>query len=175
MAMSGVQMIAYHLSDEQQIQVTIFGLMRALDYKEQWQGKWEKRNYQTDKQQINFPQLVDQQADALGAELAVARYFNQPFDFGNNNFKNKADVGHNFEVKHTKWKDGSLILRDHDRKEDIAILVTGSMPKYYLCGWIPIAVARRPSQKRNDGAWWIGQQDLHPMGNLVRSMYANQL
>jgi len=168
-------MIRVDLDDESQIAVTIFGLIRALNYKEQWQGKWVKRNYQTDKQQINFPQLVDQQSEALGAELAVARYFKQPIDLSNLYYKNKADVGHNFEVKHTKWKDGSLILRDHDRKEDIAILVTGSMPKYYLCGWIPIAVARRPSQKRNDGAWWIGQQDLHPMGNLVRSMYANQL
>ena len=118
---------------------------------------------------------MDQQSDALGAEVAVAKYFKQPIDLANLNYKTKADVGHNIEVKHTKWKDGSLILRDHDRKEDIAILVTGSMPRYFLCGWIPIAVARRPSQKRNDGAWWIGQQDLHPMGNLVRSMYANQL
>jgi hypothetical protein len=168
-------MIRVDLDDETQIAVTIFGLIRAINYTEQWQGKWAKPNYQTAKQQINFPQLVDQQSDALGAEVAVAKYFKQPIDLSNLNYKTKADVGHNIEVKHTKWKDGSLILRDHDRKEDIAILVTGSMPRYYLCGWIPIAVARRPSQKRNDGAWWIGQQDLHPMGNLVRSMYANQL
>jgi hypothetical protein len=168
-------MIRVDLDDETQISVTIFGLIRAINYTEQWQGKWAKPNYQTAKQQINFPQLVDQQSDALGAEVAVAKYFKQPIDLANLNYKEKADVGHNIEVKHTKWKDGSLILRDHDRKEDIAILVTGSMPRYFLCGWIPIAVARRPSQKRNDGAWWIGQQDLHPMGNLVRSMYANQL
>ena len=168
-------MIRVDLDDETQIAVTIFGLIRAINYTEQWQGKLAKPNYQTAKQQINFPQLVDQQSDALGAEVAVAKYFKQPIDLANLNYKTKADVGHNIEVKHTKWKDGSLILRDHDRKEDIAILVTGSMPRYFLCGWIPIAVARRPSQKRNDGAWWIGQQDLHPMGNLVRSMYANQL
>lgn len=175
MAMSGLQMIRVDIDDESQIAVTIFGLIRALNYKEQWQGKWVKRNYQTDKQQINFPQLVDQQSDALGAELAVAKYFKQPIDLGNLNYKQKADVGHNFEVKHTKWKDGSLILHEYDRKEDIAILVTGSMPRYFICGWIPVSVARRPSHQRSDKSWWIGQQDLHPMANLARSSYANQL
>lgn len=175
MAMSGLQMIRVDLTHEEQINCTIYGLIRATDYIDSWLGRQAKRNFMADKRQINFPQMVDQQSEAIGAELALSKFLKYPFDYGNRNYKNKADVGSNFEVKHTKWKDGSLILYEHDRNQDIAVLVTGSMPFYYICGWIPISMARRPSQRRNDGCWWIGQQDLHPMANLVRSQYADQL
>jgi len=166
-------MIRVDLDNDAQVAITVKGLERALEYRGQWEGKWVKRNYQTDRENLNFPAFVAQQSEAIGAEMAVAKYFGKPVNL--DGYKEKADVGSNIEVKWTKWQDGCLILRDHDRAEDIAVLVTGSMPRYYVCGWIPINVARRPSHKRSDGAWWIGQQDLHPMANLQRSIYANRV
>lgn len=168
-------MIRIDIDKPTQVEITIAGLVRALEYQEQWEGKWERRNYQTDRENLNYPAFVAQQSEALGAEVAVAKYFKKPINLFGHNYKIKADVGKNIEVKHTKWKDGSLILSEYDRKEDIAILVTGSLPRYFVCGWIPVSVARRPSHQRSDGKWWIGQQDLHPMANFHRSIYADQI
>jgi hypothetical protein len=168
-------MILVQLDDERQVEVTIFGLIRAIKYIDQWKGKWHLRNVVSDKQKMNFAQFVDYQSDSLGAEVAVAKYFGKPIDLGNKNFKDEADVGDKLEVKHTPWKDGHLILTDRDRKTDIAILVTGKLPNYYLCGWIPINLARRPQQRRSDGSYWINQSDLHPIGDLIRSSHANKI
>jgi hypothetical protein len=168
-------MIPIQIDNATQVAITKAGLRRAIDYIPQWEGVTAKRNYQNDRERLNFPAFVMQQSEAFGAELAVAKYFRKPIDLAADNFKLKADVGNNIEVKWTKWQNGSLILSKLDRKEDVAILVTGSMPKYWICGWIPVAVARRPSHQRSDGSWWIGQQDLHPMANFSRSIYANQI
>ena len=168
-------MIPINFDNATQVAVTAAGLKRAINYIPQWEGVTAKRNYQHDRERLNFPAFVMQQSEALGAEVAVAKYFRKPIDIDNLNFKQGADVGNNIEVKWTKWQDGSLILTELDRKEDIAILVTGTMPKYYVCGWIPVAIARRPSHQRSDGTWWIGQHDLHPMANFSRSIYANQI
>ena len=159
------------LTNEEQIAITEAGLQRAIRYKPQWEGRTFKRNYQHDREQLNFAQFVVQQSEAIAAEVAVSKYFRQPIDLANINYKEKADVGHNIEVKWTKWLDGSLILTELDRKEDIAILVTGSMPKLKVCGWIPIVMAKRNKQQRSDGSWWISQHDLHPMADFSRSIY----
>lgn len=160
------------LTEQEQIAITQAGLERALRYTPQWLGMTKKRNYQHDREQLNFANFVVQQSQAIAAEVAVSKYFRQPIDLKNVNYKNKADVGHNIEVKWTKWLDGSLILTELDRKEDIAILVTGSMPKLKVCGWIPIVMAQRNKQQRSDGSWWIAQHDLHPMADFSRSIYA---
>ena len=160
------------MTNDDQIKLTQKGLERAIRYIPQWEGVTVKRNYQHDRESLNFAEFVVQQTEALAAEWLVSQYFKTPLDLDNLNFKDKADVGHNFEVKHTKWIDGSLILTERDRKEDIAILVTGKMPKLRICGWIPIAMAKRNKQQRSDGSWWISQADLHPMADFHRSIYA---
>jgi hypothetical protein len=167
--------ILVQLDDERQVEVTIFGLIRAIKYIDQWQGKWHRRNHASDKKNMNFVEFVDQQTNALGAELAVAKYFGKPIELSNEHYKDEADVWDKLEVKHTSWKDGHLILHDYDRATDIAILVTGTMPKYYLCGWIPINLARRPQQRRSDGSYWINQSDLHPMVDYARSSHATKI
>lgn len=115
---------------------------------------------------------VARDAEAAGAEIAFAKYlgivgFQLTFD----TFKSKADVGSKYEVKWSHWEDGSLILTERDREQDIAILVTGIAPNLYICGWIPVAVARPERRRRSDNSWWIGQQDLHPIENLRRSSH----
>ena len=126
-------------------------------------------------QKMSWHNAVARDAEAVGAEIALARWlgvadFVPTFD----TCKNQADVGSRYEGKWSHWQDGSLILTERDRETDIAVLVTGTAPKLYLCGWIPIGMARRPRQQRSDGSWWIGQKDLHPMENLRRSIHGEQ-
>lgn len=161
----------YMMTNDEQYQMLVYGLMRANRYRPQFEGRTQKRNYQHDRANLNWVQFVSQQTHALAAEWLVAKYLNQPFDFENRNYKDEADVGSKFEVKHTQWIDGNLILTEADRKEDIAILVTGTMPILRICGWIPVSIAKRDKQRRSDGSWWINQDDLHPMENLSRSIY----
>lgn len=124
-------------------------------------------------QKLSFHDNIARDAEAAGAEIVFARWLGvDNFKLSVDTFKNQADVGSRFEVKWTHWEEGALILTDRDRKEDIAVLVTGRAPNLYLCGWIPVNVARRDKQRRSDGSYWIGQQDLHPMENLRNSIYA---
>ena len=163
------------LDIDEQVAIAHGGYERAVRYLPQWEGKTKKRNYQHDREQLTFVEFVAQQTEALGAEVAVAKYFKRPFSITNLNYKDLADVGNNIEVKWTRWRQGSLILTALDRKEDIAILVTGMMPVYFITGWIPVAMARRHQQMRSDGTWWISQADLQPMLHFHRSIYGQNL
>jgi hypothetical protein len=55
---------------------------------------------------------------------------------------------------------------------DVAILVTGKHPDYYIAGWIPVAMAKRDRYKKSDqDSWWIGVNGLQPIENLRRSIH----
>jgi len=124
-------------------------------------------------QKLNLHDGIARDAEAIGAEMIVAQYFGlKNFEPTVGGFKLHADIGGNCEVKWTSYKDGHLLLSDRDRDSDIAILVTGKSPVYYLAGWVSIKAAKRPTRKRSDGAYWINQSDLNPMADLARSMYA---
>jgi hypothetical protein len=112
-------------------------------------------------------------AESIGAEYAVAKYFGiADFSAADSRFKRTADVGSIIEVKWTKYDSGSLIIYDTDRSTDIAILVTGKSPNYYLKGWIPIAVAKNQKWRRRDQpTYWVEQYHLHPIENLRRSSH----
>jgi hypothetical protein len=155
-------MIRIVLTPDEQVEAHKIGLYRATTGNQSFNTQ----------QVVSFHENIARDAEAVGAEMAVARYFRIP-DFVPtlDGFKTLADIGTNIEVKWTKWKDGHLILRERDRKEDVAVLVTGTSPVYYVVGWIPISVARRPQTQRSDGSWWINQSDLHPMENFLRSSY----
>jgi hypothetical protein len=123
-------------------------------------------------QKVNFFESIARDGEAAGAELALAQYFGlDDFELSVNTFKNQADLGSRIECKWTRWQDGHLIIKESDRNQDIAVLVVGQSPTYYVVGWIPIAIARRPQAQRSDGSWWINQSDLHPMENFLRSSY----
>jgi len=123
-------------------------------------------------QKVNMHESIARNAEAIGAEMCVAKYFGiKGFEPTVNGFKLHADLGANIEVKWTKWRDGNLILTSRDRDSDIAILVTGHSPEYYLCGWTYIRTARRPARQRGDGSYWINQSDLMPIEDLVRVIH----
>lgn len=120
-----------------------------------------------------FDYLVES-AEAIGSEWVVAKYFNLPFDPYENKFKVKADVGNAIEVRWTKYVAGQLIIHEYDRPNDIAVLVTGQAPHYFIAGWIPIAMAQRPKYRHSKQPnWWVTQINLQPIENLRRSTYGH--
>ena len=121
----------------------------------------------------NIHESIRRTAEALGAEIAAARYFGIPhFKLELDKFKLRADLFNRIEVKHTKWLDGHLIIRERDRVEDLAVLVVGESPVYYVKGWIPIRAAKTSRFKNDkDNSWWVSQHNLNSMENLKESTY----
>ena len=161
------------LDQSEVIKQAEIGLIRAIRYMPQFLGITEKRNYQHDKERMSFPEFVLQQSEAIGAEIAVAKHFGTPIEnLANTNYKTLADVGANIEVKWTRWNLGHLIVSDLDRPEDIAVLVVGKSPNYRIAGWIPVAVAKKPRYRQDrTKSWWITQDSLQPIENLLESPY----
>ena len=118
-----------------------------------------------------FEYLVES-AEAIGSEWVVAKYLDLPFNPYENKYKIKADVGSHFEVRWTKYVAGHLVVHEYDRPNDVAILVTGESPNYFIAGWIPIAMAKRTKYRHSKQPnWWVTQINLQPIENLRRSNY----
>ena len=122
----------------------------------------------------NLHELIAQYAEALGAEWIVAKYLGADYDPFVSKHKEAADVASNFEVRWTKYVAGQLIVHEYDRANDIAILVTGQAPHYFIAGWIPIAMAQRPKYRHSKQPnWWVTQINLQPIENLRKSNYGH--
>jgi hypothetical protein len=115
-----------------------------------------------------------QMAESIAAEWVVAKYFELPFDPFEDKYKVKADVGAAIEVRWTKYELGQLIVYESDRVNDIAVLVTGEAPNFYIAGWIPVSMAQRPKYRHSkQPTWWVTQINLQPIENLRRSNYGH--
>jgi hypothetical protein len=135
---------------------------------------WQTRegSYTKDK---TLHDLIAQDAQSIGSEWVVAKYLGLPFNPYEQKGKHKADVGSHFEVRWTKYVAGQLIIHEYDRTDDVAILVTGESPHYFIAGWIPIAMAKRPKYRHTKQPnWWVTQINLQPIENLRRSNYGNR-
>jgi hypothetical protein len=122
---------------------------------------------------LNNYERVTEYAESLGAEMVVARYFNLDYDVNVSNGKRNADVGKGIEVKWTSYINGSLIVYPNDRVDDVAVLVVGRSPEYYIVGWLPVKQAMQKQFKNSQqDSWWVNQDSLNPIGDLVRSSYA---
>jgi hypothetical protein len=161
-------MIMVRLSRQDEIIAATAGLERESRYGSNPKFKGNKGN---------FHHAVTIHSEAVGAEIAAARYFGiTDFVPTVNTFKNEPDIrlgGLGIEVKQTSHKAGHLIITDDDRDTDVAVLVVGESPTYYVVGWIPVSVAKKPRYKASDGTYWINQINLQPIENLKRSQYAN--
>lgn len=126
--------------------------------------------YNTD---LNNHERVAEYAESITAELCVARYLGLDFDVEASQGKRYADVGKGIEVRWTKYVGGSLIVYPNDRDTDVAVLVVGKSPDYYIAGWIPVSFARRARFKNpRQDSWWVDQASLNPIANLIKSSYA---
>ena len=120
----------------------------------------------------SFMGYLAELAESIGSEWAVAKYFGLPFDPFEDKGKIKADVGAGIEVRWTTYELGQLIVYEYDRATDIAVLVTGTAPNYYIAGWIPIAMAQKPRYRHTkQPTWWVTQINLQPIENLRKSNY----
>ena len=124
----------------------------------------------------NFHNAVVIHAEAVGAEIAVARYLEiDNFEPTINTFKSEPDINWHglwIEVKQTPRRNGHLIISNDDRDSDMAILVVGESPTYYIAGWIPVGVAKRSRFASSAGGWWVSQINLQPIENLKQSHHA---
>ena len=123
---------------------------------------------------LNNHEAVVEYAESLAAEMVVARYFGLDYDINDNKGKRRADVGQGLEVRWTTYTGGNLIVYPNDRDDDVAVLVVGKSPVYYIVGWLPVAFAKRKRFKNpRQDSWWVDQGNLNPIDTLVRSGYAN--
>lgn len=122
---------------------------------------------------LNNHERCAEYAESLAAELVVARYFGLDFDIQARKGKREADVGKAIEVRWTSYIGGNLIVYPNDRDDDIAVLVVGKSPVYYIAGWLPVSFCKRKRFKNpRQDSWWVDQGNLNPIENLVRSEYA---
>lgn len=161
------QAIKIILDYSQECQAHSVGFQRITDI--QAKVTWASRRNKN----VNFHEAVGESSEAVGAEIAVAQYFGiSDFTPTVNTFKREADIGARIEVKWTKYESGHLILTDNDRPNDIAVLVTGKSPVYYIAGWIPVTMAKKPRYRRaEDNSYWIDRPNLFPIEDLKRSIY----
>ena len=122
---------------------------------------------------LNNHEQVTEYSESLGAEMIVARYFGLDYDINDSKGKRRADVGQGLEVRWTSYGGGNLIVYPNDRDDDVAVLVVGKSPTYYIVGWLPVAFAKRKRFKNpRQDSWWVDQGNLNPIENLARSEYA---
>jgi hypothetical protein len=127
------------------------------------------RRYNTS---LTFYERVAELAETIASEWVVARYFELEYDPYLPKMKKMADVGNAIEVKWTSHIEGSLIIHEYDRPQDIGVLVVGKSPYYFIKGWIPVAMAQKSRYRHsNQPNWWVSQINLQPIENLRRSNY----
>jgi hypothetical protein len=171
MGLIGLSMNRVVLDYAQEIEAHQVGFARvyALKGRPDHPGRFNKG--------ISLHEFIAENAEAVGAEMAVAQFFGvRGFKPTLNTFKNEADVGGRLEVKWTKYDNGSLIINKTDRQQDVAILVTGRSPVYQLAGWIPVSMARQAIfHHRLQDNYWVTQRDLFPITDLRSSTYGNSI
>ena len=128
---------------------------------------------------LNYHEMVAEKAEGMGAQIAVALHFGLTSYTPDPGIDDtKADVGNNIEVKWTHHSNGHLIVqncyRAPERMKDVAILVIGKSPVYYLVGWMPVAMAMQPRYLTAwDNNYWVPQANLFEMKYLKRSEYGD--
>jgi len=91
--------------------------------------------------------LEQNDINAVGAEMAVARFLNKYPRLGVNTSKDP-DVGHAIEVRWTE-DHHHLLLRPKDREDRVYVMVRGAMPSYEIIGWISGEDAKQPQYWKN--------------------------
>jgi hypothetical protein len=99
---------------------------------------------------------------AMG-EIAVSKAFHLPV---NRRFR-ETDVGHNIEVRTTKYDTGKLVIKKTDKYGEYAILVVGQFGQYSIRGYLPVEQGKQerfwdPKFK----VYMVPQDELLPLKDL---------
>jgi hypothetical protein len=107
-------------------------------------------------------------AESCMAEMAVARHLGIYWD-GNIGDRKAADVGP-YQVRHTEYATGCLLLHPPDKNDDIFILVTGENGTYNLVGWVYARDGKNPKHWKDPvkgrPAFFVPQDALNPLDQL---------
>jgi hypothetical protein len=112
--------------------------------------------------------------NGAGGELAVAKFLHLYPILGVNS-PTEPDVWPNIEVRSTKYRTGHLKVNDKNPDDRPYVLVTGSLPKYELVGWMWGHKAKRkewytdPNNKK-DWAYFVPQLALRPIDELLPAL-----
>jgi len=164
-------MIEVRLNESDLLLAQRCGIERAVSYMPQYQGITVKKNWDLEVNGGSFEVFTDKQIDAVAAEIAAAHYLGY-LDYmpTNTTFKDKADIGDNVEVKHTRGKHNNLLISAIDRDDDIAILVTGVRPDFTIIGWAYVAECKDEAYRSSlikGNAYLIPRDKLKPMDSLA--------
>ena len=102
---------------------------------------------------------------AACSELVAAQWLKVPdFKLSIDTYKTEPDIPPDWEVKHTEYDNGHLIIQDNDRDGDRAILVTGINP-FVIRGWLPIKFCKddlylKSTASTGNLAYWVPQTEL---------------
>ena len=170
MAMQQMQQyIKVTLSYEEEILAHGAGWDRAKEI------NWTGTNHQRRRNMLsNYHDFIAELSESVASEMVVAKWLGiKDFKPTINGFKNVADIAGNIEVKWSRWHDAHLILHEYDRDTDVAFLVVGKSPTYYIVGWSPVALGKaRQHWVQAERNWWIPQIALMPPQSYKGSMYA---
>jgi hypothetical protein len=103
--------------------------------------------------------------EASGAEIAFARFIGEDWIGAVNTF-NAPDVGQDWQVRYTDRDYGCLIIRKKDKVklDQKFVLITGSMPVFYIKGYMigRDAIKDEFLKNPNNGepAWFVPQRSL---------------
>ena len=124
---------------------------------------------------ISWIDWVAQMANAMAAEWVVAKHLDYDYQPGITWDKSRADVGEHIEVKWSVNPSSALWIQESDRHDrDIAILVTGQLPKMQIVGWMPVSIAKRARYRStHQNNWNVPQSNLQPIETLIKSNYAH--
>ena len=124
---------------------------------------------------LSWFEYVAQMAESMAAELVVAKALGYDYQPGITWDKSKADVGEHIEVKWSVNPSSALWIQESDRHDrDIAILVTGQLPKMQIMGWMPVSIAKRARYRStHQNNWNVPQSNLQPIETLIKSNYAH--
>lgn len=106
----------------------------------------------------------DRDIEASGAELAAAKALGLDWEPRVGDF-HCSDLEVGYEVRHTPYPNGHLIIRPHD-KPGTYILVTGKMPVYEIVGHADADEVKRALElsmgptNRGEQAYWVPQEVL---------------
>jgi len=126
------------------------------------------RGYSYDNEHLELKELLRLCALGAAAELAAAKWLNVPnFRLTVDTYKNEPDIWPNWEVKHTEYASGHLIILDSDRDTDRAVLVTGTNP-FTIRGWLPVEYCKDDmylkATRQTEVSYWVPQNELVKVG-----------
>lgn len=118
--------------------------------------------------------------DAIGAEIAVAKYLNAYWKPSWIPTKNvEEDLIFESWTVDVKNCSNMVWIQEHTPEFDVVIATSGTLPRYLIRGWIHEAGARHPAfykapDERGNGAWVVPFHRLIPIDDLIVAASVNR-